>query len=46
LAEASVNNQFTIFGGTANPAPVRAIARELGTSGELNVGQLARQKFK
>jgi erythromycin esterase-like protein len=46
LAEASVNNQFTIFGGTANPALVRAIARELDTSGELNVGQLARQKYK
>jgi hypothetical protein len=29
--EASVNNEFTIFTGTANPALAGTIARELGT---------------
>src|SRR3984893_11347801 len=29
--EASVNNEFMIFGGTANPNVGAAIARELGT---------------
>ena len=29
--EASVNNEFMIFGGTANPNLGAAIARELGT---------------
>ena len=29
--EASVNNEFTLFTDTANPALARTIARELGT---------------
>jgi hypothetical protein len=29
--EANVNNEFTIFTGTANPALARTIARELAT---------------
>jgi ribose-phosphate pyrophosphokinase len=31
LTEASVNNEFTIFSGTANPALAQSIAHELGT---------------
>jgi hypothetical protein len=30
LAEASVNNEFAIFSGTANPALAQLIAHELG----------------